>query len=201
MLIDSVSSRIDLVVIAWMALAVVIALRRRSGRKLDRQRAPRSLAGLALQGLGFALLFTFRSDSLFSPLSVPGWSLGLIWISGSLILACSVFAMESSLRTLGEQWSLTARILEKHQLITQGPYRFVRHPIYAAMLGMLLGSGLLISHWIGFMAGVFFYGLGTRIRIRLEERLLQEAFGNEYANYHRLVPAIFPRWIYFSKKR
>lgn len=201
MSIGALSSRIDIVVVAWLALAVVIALRRRSSRKPDQHRAPRSLAGLALQGLGFALLFSFRSDSLFSPIFVAGWLRGVIWFSGVLILAISIFLMECSLRALGEQWSLTARILEKHELIMRGPYRFLRHPIYAAMLGMLLGSGLLVGHWASLTAGVFCYGLGTRIRIRLEERLLWEAFGKEYADYIRSVPAIFPRWTqYFSKR-
>jgi protein-S-isoprenylcysteine O-methyltransferase Ste14 len=195
------SYRIAIVVVAWLTLALTMLLRRQDSRKPDRRRLPQSLAGLALQGLGFALLFSFQSGSFFSPLRPPVWVLELIWSSGVLVLVISVFLMESSLRALGEQWSLIARILEKHQLIMRGPYRFLRHPIYAAMLGMMLGSSFLVSHWTALGAGVFFYGMGTRIRIRLEERLLRDAFGQEYADYIRSVPAIFPRWIRFSKKR
>ncbi len=201
MSINPYPARVAIVVLAWLALAIVIAIRRQASRKPDQHRAPRSLAGLALQGLGFALQFSFQNNSVFSPLRPPTWLLGLTWFLGVLILAFSVFLMDCSLHALGEQWSLTARILEKHQLIRRGPYRFLRHPIYAAMLGMLLGSGLLASHWTALAGGVFFYGLGTRIRIRLEERLLRDAFGQEYADYIRSVPALIPRWIHFSKKR
>ena len=50
-------------------------------------------------------------------------------------------------RALGRQWRIDAGLSADHQLITSGPYRFVRHPIYTSMLSILLGTGFLITPW------------------------------------------------------
>ncbi len=96
-------------------------------------------------------------------------------------------------RALGRQWSIQARIVEEHALITEGPYRLVRHPIYTGMLGMLVATGLAVSHWIGLAAAVPVFCFGTWIRTRAEERLLRETFVSAYDRYARDVPALVPR--------
>ena len=93
---------------------------------------------------------------------------------------------------MGKQWSLEARVLKGHKLITQGPYRIVRNPIYTGMLGMLIATGLAVSHWIGLVAGMIMFAIGTFIRVRSEEKLLRETFGNEWDEYARRVPAVVP---------
>jgi protein-S-isoprenylcysteine O-methyltransferase Ste14 len=74
-------------------------------------------------------------------------------------------------------------------------YARVRHPIYTGMLGMLLATGLAASRPAALLAGLIVFWVGTLIRIRSEERLLRAAFGAEYDNYARRVPAVVP-WIY-----
>jgi protein-S-isoprenylcysteine O-methyltransferase Ste14 len=95
-------------------------------------------------------------------------------------------------RTLGKQWSLAARVLEGHDLITSGPYSVVRNPIYTGMFGMLLATGLAISHWIGLLIAVIVFSIGTAIRVRSEEKLLRGAFGEKFEAYARKVPAVVP---------
>jgi protein-S-isoprenylcysteine O-methyltransferase Ste14 len=95
-------------------------------------------------------------------------------------------------KTLGKEWSLTARLVEGHKLATSGPYAYVRHPIYAGMLGMLVATGLAISHWISLLAGLLIFFIGTIIRVRSEDRLLREAFGEQFENYAQRVSAIVP---------
>jgi len=104
----------------------------------------------------------------------------------------SIWIVMAAVKTLGKEWGVTARVVEGHQLATQGPYRFVRHPIYRSMLGMLLGTGLAMSHWVAFFLGVLVYLIGTAVRIRSEERLLREKFGVEFEDYVSRVPAILP---------
>jgi protein-S-isoprenylcysteine O-methyltransferase Ste14 len=60
------------------------------------------------------------------------------------------------------------------------------------MLGMLLATGLAISHWLAVLAALLVFIIGTVIRVRSEEKLLREAFGQEFDNYSRSVPAIVP---------
>jgi protein-S-isoprenylcysteine O-methyltransferase Ste14 len=95
-------------------------------------------------------------------------------------------------RVLGKQWSLQARVLENHKLVREGPYRFVRHPIYTGMLGMIIAAGLAWSHWIGFLIAFLLFSIGTAIRIRSEEKLLREQFGAAFDDYKRGVPAVVP---------
>jgi protein-S-isoprenylcysteine O-methyltransferase Ste14 len=110
-----------------------------------------------------------------------------------VIAVASVWLCFESARTLGKQWALAARVIEGHELITSGPYARVRNPIYFAMFGMLLATGLALSRWPAVGVAILVFVLGTEIRIRSEERLLREAFEVQFDNYARKVPAIFPR--------
>ena len=99
----------------------------------------------------------------------------------------------SAVRTLGKQWSVAARLTRDHQLIVAGAYSHMRHPIYTAMLGLLVATGLVNVAWPVLLAAVVLFSLGTAIRIRIEEKLLHEAFGDDFDAYTRYVPAILPR--------
>jgi protein-S-isoprenylcysteine O-methyltransferase Ste14 len=83
-------------------------------------------------------------------------------------------------------------VLEGHKLVTEGPYRIVRNPIYTGMFGMLLATGLAISHWIGLLLAIVVFAVGTVIRVQSEEKLLREAFGAEFEAYAQRVPAVIP---------
>jgi len=75
--------------------------------------------------------------------------------------------------------------------VTRGPYAWVRHPIYTAMLGKVVACNFAFGHWLGLLL-VPIYVTGTMIRIRSEEKLLRAAFGPEYEAYARRVPAFIP---------
>jgi protein-S-isoprenylcysteine O-methyltransferase Ste14 len=108
------------------------------------------------------------------------------------VAVCSVWLITMAVKTLGKEWSLTARLVEGHQLATSGPYAFVRHPIYTGMLGMLVSTGLAISHWAALLVALVIFFIGTTIRVRSEEKLLREAFGEQFETYARSVRAIVP---------
>jgi protein-S-isoprenylcysteine O-methyltransferase Ste14 len=120
------------------------------------------------------------------------WFQLLTTILEIVIVVVSVWTMWSALRVLGKQWSLQARVLEDHKLVREGPYRFVRHPIYTGILGMIVAAGLAWCHWIGFMIALALFGIGTAIRVRSEEKLLREQFGAAFEDYKRNVPAVLP---------
>jgi len=109
-----------------------------------------------------------------------------------LLAVWSVWFCSAAIRTLGKQWSLAARVVEGHKLVTEGPYSIVRNPIYTGMFGMLLATGLAVSHWIGVAFAIVVFAIGTFIRVRSEERLLREMFGPEFEAYARKVPAVIP---------
>jgi protein-S-isoprenylcysteine O-methyltransferase Ste14 len=108
------------------------------------------------------------------------------------LAAASVWLIASAVRTLGKQWAVAARLVEGHKLITEGPYAFVRNPIYTGMLGMLIATGLAMEQWIATIVAVIIFFAGLVIRVRAEEKLLREAFGEEFDDYARRVPAVVP---------
>ena len=104
----------------------------------------------------------------------------------------SVMLIMAAVNTLGKEWSVTARLVEGHKLATSGVYAYLRHPIYTGMLGMLLATGVAYSYWVALLAALVIFFIGTMIRIRSEERLLREAFGQNFDDYTQRVSAIVP---------
>jgi len=75
--------------------------------------------------------------------------------------------------------------------VRTGPYRFVRHPIYTAMLTMLLGTALVSGEWHALAAWLLLAFAYSR-KIRLEERNLVDVFGPDYERYRRESWAVIP---------
>lgn len=184
------------VVGAWVAFEMVLYrfLRRRPRLEegAERGREVRSRVGLALQSLSYVVMLAFMRER-FTHIASLGKVFDIVVAVVTMALGVgAVWLMRSAFGTLGQQWSLTARVLEGHKLITAGPYGWVRHPIYTGMFGMLTATGLAASHWLGLLAGLIVFWVGTTIRIRSEERLLRAAFSKEYDDYARRVPAVLP---------
>ena len=117
-------------------------------------------------------------------------------LAASILAICaavgSIWLVIAAVNTLGKEWSLTARLVEGHKLATSGAYAYVRHPIYTGMLGMLIATGLAVSHWLALLVALAVFFVGTRIRVLREEKLLREAFGADFEEYERRVRAIIP---------
>jgi protein-S-isoprenylcysteine O-methyltransferase Ste14 len=86
-------------------------------------------------------------------------------------------------RTLGDNWSPVLEIRREHTLITGGPYRQVRHPMYSDMTLWLVSFALVTANW--FYALIFCLGLTVIFTLRIpdEERLMTERFGEQYLAY------------------
>jgi protein-S-isoprenylcysteine O-methyltransferase Ste14 len=95
-------------------------------------------------------------------------------------------------RALGRQWRVDAGLNADHQLVTTGPYRFVRHPIYTSMLAVLLGTGFMVTPWWLFSVAFIVFLAGTEIRMRIEDHLLASRFGKSFTAYKSSVAAYIP---------
>lgn len=176
----------------WAAIFIRAAITVSAQAGRERGRDPSSVAGFILQGVGFAIAGTARRQPFtdIAPLALPlEWLLALV---AAILAIASAALVAFAVRALGKQWSLTARVLAEHTLVTGGPYRLVRNPIYTGMLGMLVASILAASQWWALIPALIAFGAGTSIRVRAEERLLREAFGCQYDEYARRVPALIP---------
>ena len=92
---------------------------------------------------------------------------------------------------LGANWSGTVTIQQGHELISTGPYALVRHPIYTGILMMMLGTALTLAN-VGALVAFALAIVLLWTKLRLEERLMRETFGEEYCAYQRRVKALIP---------
>jgi protein-S-isoprenylcysteine O-methyltransferase Ste14 len=181
-----------MVMVCWFVFALTFLLRKKPAATPDSKRDRSSIPGVLLQALSYAIIWTVRRP-LASPFVSFSKTLALVLGIVAIVSAIlSVFIVMAAVKTLGKEWSITARVVTDHKLATKGPYRFVRHPIYTGMLGMLIATGIAVSYWPALLVALVVFFLGTAIRIRSEERLLREAFGLEFETYARTVPAIVP---------
>jgi len=178
----------------WCVFVVAFGLRKRTPRAREAKRDQTALTGMVLEGAGYFMVwFQPLQRRQFAPVAsgsqVVEWGLAVLAVA---IAAASVWLVNAASRRLGKQWALAARLVEGHTLIQDGPYRFVRNPIYLGMFGMLLATGLVMTQWIPLLVASLLFITGTYIRIRSEERLLRQAFGSEFEEYARKVPALIP---------
>jgi protein-S-isoprenylcysteine O-methyltransferase Ste14 len=149
------------------------------------------VAGL-LGMLGFAsmLVYIIQPDWLaFADLAFPVW---LRWAGVGSALAGFALLQWAQV-TLGKSWSDTPRMLKEQTLITEGPYRFIRHPIYTAFL-LILGSTLFISsNWLIGLCWTGMTILEIVSRIRFEESLMLEYFGDQYRAYMKKTGRLLPK--------
>lgn len=117
--------------------AIFLLARERSHgktKKADRV----SIVAIFIQALAFAIAWTIARKHFTPFLPMVDWRAQYLvaTLIVVLVIASLIFVM-AAVRTLGQQWSLQARVLEHHELVQRGPYRIVRHPIYTGMFGML----------------------------------------------------------------
>jgi len=120
---------------------------------------------------------------------------GATWVVVGLAVHVAAFGLAiAARRTLGRYWSAEITQKTDHELIRTGPYRFVRHPIYTAIIAMFFGTALVSGDLHAFLgAGVI--AVAYARKIRLEERNLDELFGPRYEEYRRETRALIP-WVY-----
>jgi protein-S-isoprenylcysteine O-methyltransferase Ste14 len=182
------------VILCWIFFAGIFLLRKRPPKETEAKRDRRALVGIVLQMCGYFLVWFQPPRAQFlPPVAALSGVLGIAFAVFTISLAAaSVWLMKSAVRTLGKQWAVAARLVEGHKLITEGPYAYVRNPIYTGMFGMLIATGLATEHWIALIVAVIVFAAGLVIRVRTEEKLLRAAFGQEFEDYARRVPAVIP---------
>ncbi len=148
---------------------------------------------LALAGLGFfAWLALMPLDAVrFQWSRMPSWVQAL----GALLLLCSFWLFYLTFR-YNPYLSPAVRLQSEraHVVVDSGPYRYVRHPMYAGFALFTVSTALLLGSWLGLLAGVALVGL-VAVRATLEERVLRaELAGYDvYARRvrYRLIPYIW----------
>ena len=148
-------------------------------------RAPASRWGIILQTFGFAFAWAYVRPKGFEK-SAP------VLVVSMILVPLAVWLAWSAASHLGKQWRYEAALSEGHELIRTGPYRWIRHPIYASMLGLTLATLAAWTWWPMAIASLVFFLAGTEVRVRAEDRLLAERFGAEFSEYKKKTRAFIP---------
>lgn len=152
------------------------------------------------------ILFAFRLASWFLMIAIlVSYAFNLPWLAtfnitlldwlrwaGFVLGIVSIAFWTWTQVVLRENWSPQLHLREKHQLITTGPYAYIRHPMYAAISGFGLGLALVSANWI-LLALAAMVIVGLVFRVPQEEKMLIEEFGEAYREYMQHTGSWFPR--------
>jgi len=145
-----------------------------------------SLWGVAIL---LPLLYMFTRWLSFADFDLPAWS---GWI-GVATFAVALWLLWRSHADLGRNWRVTTEIREGHRLVTGGIFRYIRHPMYSAHWLWGIAQALLIHNWIAGLASLIILLPMYLMRVRREEQMMLEKFGEEYRLYMRQTGRIIPR--------
>lgn len=126
-----------------------------------------------------------------------GWTtfgapLRLLRGSGMLLALCGIAIRFLARRDLGREYSVHVKTYDAHKLVTTGIYTMVRHPAYLGLLLLFMGIPLSEGSWGGTIVAAAGGIPAILYRIRIEEKLLSEWFGEPYRKYIERSWRLFP---------
>lgn len=149
----------------------------------------KALLAISLTGLGIipavyiATGFPAGLDQAFSPLRA---------VAGLLVFVAALVLFHATHKALGRNWSVTLAVREEHALVTDGVYRFVRHPMYTAFWMWAIAQALTLQNWVAGPAGIIGFGMLYLLRVGREEALMRETFGAAWDAYAARTPRVIP---------
>ena len=147
-----------------------------------------SIAALSTLVFGAEYIFFQGAFKFTYLLDYPDW---LRWL-GVIILAAGITLLGSAHYHLGKSFNSLVVSKEDHQLVTSGPYRWVRHPIYTAYIMNYIAGGLLASNLVLTFVPVIFFGLMIINRIPREEAVMRKEFGQDYIDLENSTGRLLP---------
>jgi protein-S-isoprenylcysteine O-methyltransferase Ste14 len=181
-------------------LVILIAMRlphARRGRKVavaERRTSIQERAFHVLLGIGYItgvilpLLFIATPLLSFADYPLRPWA----FASGLALLGSGLWLFHRSHAGLGTNWSENLELREDHQLVTSGIYKSIRNPMYAALSLYGIAQTLLLSNWIAGPCFLVQFTLMFILRLRAEERMMSEKFGQAYEEYARRTKRLIP---------
>jgi protein-S-isoprenylcysteine O-methyltransferase Ste14 len=186
------------VLMYWLGLVAEIIIRApyqktaREGQKTDQRKSRTEdiLLGLLYVALIFLpLIYSATNWLAFANYNLPVW---LGWF-GVFVLACSLIVFARSHTDLKSNWSPTLEIRKDHALITNGIYRYIRHPMYASMWLGAIAQILLLQNWLAGPMNLILFALFYFLRVPAEEKMMLDTFGDEYSEYMKKTGKVIPK--------
>lgn len=190
----------------WTALVVLVSClaisvhyrrtARAEGGTIPRRReGPLLVAGRVVVGLplwGAVLTYVVIPRWMeWASFGLPRWARWLGVALGGLVVPAAWWVLSS----LGSNVSETVLTKEDHRLVTRGPYRWIRHPLYTTGIGLLVSIGLMAANWFILSLSLVALLAARTVVVPKEEEALVARFGDEYRDYARRTGAMLPRLI------
>ena len=145
--------------------------------------------GVSLGGFVIPLLYVFSPVFSFADYSIP---LG-IGVLGVVVLVVANWLFWKSHKDLGDNWSPTLEIREKHTLVTKGIYRRIRHPMYLSIWLLVIAQAMILPNYFAGFAGLIAFGILYFQRVSKEERMMRQEFGDAYEHYLQRTGRLLPK--------
>ena len=178
-------------VVAWFVIRYPYARKARRTRTVRVHGWSRERVLLAVAGFGLCVIPVLWLAT--------GWPRGLNYdltyaavAVGAALYVLSLWLFRRSHKDLGRQWSASLEIRESHQIVRAGVYRRIRHPMYASFWLWALAQAFLLPNALAALSGLVAIAILFFTRIDYEERMLTEAFGDDYRAYMRETKRIIP---------
>lgn len=152
-----------------------------------RERLMVMLVGLCFLVPGAAYVFT--NLLAFASFRLPDW----VRIAGLSVMMLNLLFFWWVHRSLGKNWSPMLEIRHKQTLITHGPYKYIRHPMYTSIFIHTFSLWVVSANY---MAGIFAlcsFLLAYVMRVKNEEKMMLDEFGEHYRNYMKQTGRLIPR--------
>lgn len=146
---------------------------------------------LALDGIGMLvpLVYVFSSRLDFADYGLPAW---VAWV-GAVLFGFSIWLLWRSHADLGRNWTPTLGIRDGHELVTEGVFRHIRHPMYAAHMVWAIAQVLMLHNWIAGYSFLVIMVPHYLLRVDAEEQMMVDQFGEEYHEYVKRTGRLIPR--------
>jgi len=181
-------------VVAWYLIRRPYERRAKRVQVVSHRRSLSEKVGLAAALLGLGIVPGFHvATGIPRAADYPAraWAV----VIGAIAFVGAMWVFRRTHKALGRNWSITLEIRDRHELVSNGPYAFVRHPMYTSFLLMGIGQAFLLSNWVGGLAGLVGFAILFFLRVNEEERMMMETFGPQYRAYmektKRIIPYIY----------
>jgi protein-S-isoprenylcysteine O-methyltransferase Ste14 len=179
-------------IVIEMVIRAPISRKQRKESKSERRVTTQEniLLGLLFLAMFFVpLIYSATSWLDFANYSLPNWT---GWM-GTALLILALFVFWRSHADLGLNWSPSLEIRTEHKLITNGIFGYIRHPMYASQWIWVIAQPFLLQNWIAGFLNLFIFTAFYILRVRDEEKMMLDTFGDEYRDYMNKTGAVFPK--------
>ncbi|MGS0747936.1 methyltransferase family protein [Halpernia sp. GG3] len=178
----------NIIIIVWALSEIFLLLKMRSGSSAESSKDKKSLSHLWIV-IGFSIFFSIyiaKESSFHFYSNLAFQIIGLAFLMLGVIFRLAV------VYNLGKYFTVDVTIMKNHKLITDGFYKYIRHPSYTFSLLTFVGLALVLNNWISAIVllipvfSMFFY------RIKIEEKVLKVQFGTAYTDYMKHTKKVLP---------